>query len=175
MNNCFKFFFFFIFSISLLSCGSSKQTEQVVEAIPNYDNEGKPEALARDFASAIISNNKSLLEKYEVNISTLRLLMPPKDQSNEMLENLISDRLQKRDFDLQNIQKDIEAKGVDRAKLKYKDYIYHNEETDDPKVPKVLEVILDNAGEEVHIPITVTELHGKWYMFEILNSVGLFN
>ena len=158
-----------------MSCGASKETEQISEAVPAYENTGDVEGVARDFASAIIAANYDILEKYQVNIGVMRLIMPPKEQSDEILEGMLLDFNHKRGIDLQSIQQQIEDNNVDRAKLKYKDYIFHNEGKEDPRDIKVLEVVLDHAGQEVKIPVTVTELHGKWYLFEILNTTNLFN
>jgi hypothetical protein len=42
-------------------------------------------------------------------------------------------------------------------------------------IPQPVEVLYDNDGKEVSIPITIAYIDGSWYVFEILKTSGLFD
>ncbi len=158
------------------ACGSKKDGILEEPSVTSYENSNEPKQLAEDFANAIIQNDESLLEPYQVTESIVRFMVPPKPgQDTELAVHEMLEPMKMRLKDnLMNIQSQIDVNEVDRAKLSYKEYIYHDE-GQNPQIPKVLEVVLDNDGSDVNIPITITEIHGKWYLFEILNSMGLFD
>ena len=164
-----------ILTLGLLcsSCGASK-TDTTAVAEPHM-NTNNPEKLAKTFVKAIAENDKSLLKEYRVTSSIISIMLPPGEVvDNETLENEIAGPIIKRfDENIANIQKAIDENDIDRSKLKYKSYKY--EATGQPNQPKPLVIFMDYKDKEIDLPLTVTELNGKWYVFEILLSTGLFD
>ena len=173
--NCLSFLLSFLLLI-LFACGTPKDStsSSLVNSVNQADT--SPAALAQSFAAAVINNDFKSLDSYMPTVMIARYLLAGKpdtlsdsDIQNDMLQPL-KDRLHS---NLVVIEDDIEKLEIDRAKLKFKSYKYH-QSTDPVTVPRVLEVVLDNDGKDVFIPTTVLQIHNKWYLFEILNSSGRF-
>ncbi|MFY0644785.1 MAG: hypothetical protein JXR19_10000 [Bacteroidia bacterium] len=165
--------FFIALTVLSASCGASK-TETTSNVAPHM-NTNNPEKLAKTFVRAIVENDNSLLDEYALTAGIVGIMMTPgKVIENETMENEIIAPMKKRfEENMLNIQNAINENDIDRSKLKYKSFKYESDGS--PSTPKPLIIFMDYKGEEIDVPVTVTEINGKWYLFEILISTGLFD
>lgn len=135
-----------------------------------------PTKLSQNIAACIIQNNISLVSSYFPTIDIFRYMLAGKPDTlsaEEVRLNMLEPLKDRFTSAVLQIQDEIEKENIDRAKLKFKDFVYF-QTTERIMVPRVVEVKLDYDGSEVVIPVTVLFIHNKWYLLEILNTYNRF-
>ncbi len=159
--------------------GQALEAPIFVSMEPVYDIEVTDlnDKISRIFTLALIDNDVALLNEYLPNVATLRMIVGDETKTltdkevQEKMADAIVERF-KTNFEL--LQTAIDQNDIDRAKLKYKAYAWEPG-TNSMLAPVPLLIVLDYAGEEIAIPVTVLIVDAKCILFEILKTTNIFS
>lgn len=162
------------------ACGSSKQSAEVTETesvVETVVNDSTPATVAPIIAQAIIQGNDTILEPFYPTPQIAKFLTGAKGaaMTDEQIRSEMLDPLRERfQSNIQNMQDDMKKLNISASDLSYDSFEYFD--TEEPAtVPRALNIYIDNKGKQVKVPVTVLNIHEKWYVFEILLSTGRFD
>lgn len=139
------------------------------------DNPTK-EALATTIMNAILQDDISKLKDYQPTTDLLRSLYPElagEMTDKELEEKFIIPLSQRFQGNIDNVQAEIKEEKIDLDKIKFKEYSIEKM-YDDKSMPSAMSIQFYYGEKEESIPVTVMEVEGKWYIFEMLISTNIF-
>lgn len=132
--------------------------------------------MANTIMNAILQDDISMLETYQPTTDLLKSLYPEMAGSltdKELKAKFLEPLAQRLQGNIDNIQAEIKKEKIDLKKIKFKEYSIEKMHDDD-KMPFAMSIQFYYGKEEEAIPVTVLEVEGKWYIFEILISTNIF-
>jgi hypothetical protein len=171
----------------ICSCGNTRQTTDSpdlvlpdsVASLPSdtaVQVNRRYDPLIQAFNKAVIDKDRSLIRKFYPSIHAAKRLAKDavKGKTDEQIQKEMLDPMKSRfEQNLKSIDLEMIAHKVQVDLFSYTGV----RESDETRtlIPQPVEVLYDNDGKEVSIPITIAYIDGSWYVFEILKTSGLFD
>ncbi|MBS1811416.1 MAG: hypothetical protein JST84_24860 [Acidobacteria bacterium] len=135
------------------------------------------ESLAKAFVSAVQANNPALLKAWHPTPVLVRMLEPERTKklSDDAIKQTFLAPLQKKlAKDFANFQASAQKSSIELGKLQYVNFQLQRDEPSSANKPVACTITYSYGDKQGTFAVTVLEKQGKWYLFEVLRSVNIF-
>ncbi len=139
--------------------------------------QAQDDAFAEKLMLAIINNDVASIEKHQPTTEVVKEMVPEikEKMSDDDIKNQLLIPLQQRfQANVDNVQSEIKEESIDVSKIQYKKFYIETVEGNNESMPLAMSITFDYKGKEEAIPLTIKEINGEWYVFEILMSTNIF-
>jgi len=136
------------------------------------------EPLSTAFISAVQANNPALLKEWYPTPALVRMLEPERTKklSDAAIKRTFLVPLQKKlAKDFENFQASAQKRSIDLRKLQYLNFQLQRDNSGIAHKPIACTITYSYGDKQGAFTVTVLEKQGKWYLFEILLSVNIFD